>query len=234
MGLLGIDVYIIRIFEYIRISYANIRIPISAFVDIPIFYGTLANSIAPDVTPQFAASYLGLSCLLRGISSKNGIKYKNHSRAQQNERWLIQMIMMCKFTVLLIWVMGTFFWYGHSVTVTSAWSCRLYLAWSCRLYLCCNRHLCFRCHANRVATCWERASHLAHQTSCSNLSRDCVTRGNRSSGFPTRPHSNRAVQAQKMTSDWIVLDLESTGIVLSVALISFAVTAKLTCAFVFA
>ena len=37
MGLLGIDVYIIRIFEYIRISYANIRIPISAFVDIPTF-----------------------------------------------------------------------------------------------------------------------------------------------------------------------------------------------------
>ena len=35
MGLLGRDVYIIRIFEYIRISYANIRIPISAFVDIP-------------------------------------------------------------------------------------------------------------------------------------------------------------------------------------------------------
>ena len=32
---MGIDVYIIRIFEYIRISYANIRIPISAFVDIP-------------------------------------------------------------------------------------------------------------------------------------------------------------------------------------------------------
>ena len=31
----GIYVYIIRIFEYIRISYANIRIPISAFVDIP-------------------------------------------------------------------------------------------------------------------------------------------------------------------------------------------------------
>ena len=35
MGLLGIDVYIIRIFEYIRISYANIRVPISAFIDIP-------------------------------------------------------------------------------------------------------------------------------------------------------------------------------------------------------
>ena len=33
--LYSIDVYIIRIFEYIRISYANIRIPISAFVDIP-------------------------------------------------------------------------------------------------------------------------------------------------------------------------------------------------------
>ena len=35
MGLLDIDVYTIRIFEYIRISYANIRIAISAFVDIP-------------------------------------------------------------------------------------------------------------------------------------------------------------------------------------------------------
>ena len=39
MGQLGIDVYIIRIFEYIRISYANIRIPISAFVDIPSING---------------------------------------------------------------------------------------------------------------------------------------------------------------------------------------------------
>ena len=38
MGQLGIDVYIIRIFEYIRISYANIRIPIPAFVDIPRIY----------------------------------------------------------------------------------------------------------------------------------------------------------------------------------------------------
>ena len=38
MGLLGIDVYIIQIFEYIRISYANIRIPILAFVDIPTIY----------------------------------------------------------------------------------------------------------------------------------------------------------------------------------------------------
>ena len=30
----------------------------------------LANSIAPDVTPQNAASHLGLFCLLREISSK--------------------------------------------------------------------------------------------------------------------------------------------------------------------
>ena len=37
------------------------------------------NSIAPDVTPQNAASHLGLFCLLGGISSKNEIKIKNHS-----------------------------------------------------------------------------------------------------------------------------------------------------------
>ena len=29
-----------------------------------------------DWTPQNAASHLGIFCLLRGISSKNGIKYK--------------------------------------------------------------------------------------------------------------------------------------------------------------
>ena len=29
------------------------------------FYGTLTNSIAPDVTPQNAASHLGLFCLHR-------------------------------------------------------------------------------------------------------------------------------------------------------------------------
>ena len=40
MGLFDIDVYIIRIFEYIRISYANIRILISAFVDIPSLKGS--------------------------------------------------------------------------------------------------------------------------------------------------------------------------------------------------
>ena len=34
------------------------------------FYGTKANSIAPDVTP----SHLGLFCLLNENSSKNGIK----------------------------------------------------------------------------------------------------------------------------------------------------------------
>ena len=43
------------------------------------FYGTKANSIAPDVTPQNAASHLGLFCLLIGISSKSGMKMKNHS-----------------------------------------------------------------------------------------------------------------------------------------------------------
>ena len=38
-----------------------------------------ANSIAPDVTPQNAASHLGLFCLHREFSSKNEIKNKNHS-----------------------------------------------------------------------------------------------------------------------------------------------------------
>ena len=41
--------------------------------------GTFANRIAPDVTPQNAASHLGLFCLLREISSKNEIINKNHS-----------------------------------------------------------------------------------------------------------------------------------------------------------
>ena len=36
------------------------------------FYGTKANSIAPDETPQYAASHLGLFCLPRESSSKNG------------------------------------------------------------------------------------------------------------------------------------------------------------------
>ena len=38
-----------------------------------------ANSIAPDGTPHFAASHLGLFCLQREISWKNEIKMKNHS-----------------------------------------------------------------------------------------------------------------------------------------------------------
>ena len=38
-------------------------------------YGTYANSIVPDVTPQDAASHLGLFCLQRGFSSKIYMKY---------------------------------------------------------------------------------------------------------------------------------------------------------------
>ena len=36
----------------------------------------IGNRIAPDVTPQNAASHLGLFCLLTAISSKNEIKMK--------------------------------------------------------------------------------------------------------------------------------------------------------------
>ena len=38
------------------------------------FFGDIGNRIVPDVTPQNAASHLGLFCLLRGFSSINGIK----------------------------------------------------------------------------------------------------------------------------------------------------------------
>ena len=36
-----------------------------------------ANIIASDVTPHSAASNLELVCMLRGISTKNGIKIQN-------------------------------------------------------------------------------------------------------------------------------------------------------------
>ena len=41
--------------------------------------GTLANRISPDVTPQNAASNLGLFYLLKEIQSKNGLQNLNHS-----------------------------------------------------------------------------------------------------------------------------------------------------------
>ena len=54
--------------------------------------------------------------------------------------------------------------------------------------------------------------------------------------FLNRFNTNQAVQAQRMARGWKILDLESRGIVQSIsrktkALISFAVTAKLTCVF---
>ena len=62
------------------------------------FYGTKANRIAPDVTPQNAASHLGLFCLLTGISSENKIKMKkkNTPDVPKSESGLIQMIRMGK------------------------------------------------------------------------------------------------------------------------------------------
>ena len=69
-----------------------------------------------------------------------------------------------------------------------------------------------------------------------------ATRENRSSGFPTRSDTNRPVQSQKQARSLKFLDLRRREIhTLSTicvaktkALISFAVTAKLICAFVFA
>ena len=55
--------------------------------------------------------------------------------------------------------------------------------------------------------------------------------------FPTRPDTNRAVQSQKVDTGWKILDLErncTIRVAKTKALISFAVTAKLICAFVVA
>ena len=61
---------------------------------------------------------------------------------------------------------------------------------------------------------------------------------NRTSGFPTRSDTNRAVQLQKMARGW-TFRIKKVGdyiiyVVKTKALISFAVTAKLICLFVFA
>ena len=59
------------------------------------FLWDIGNSIAPDVTPQNAASHLGLLCLRREISSKNEIKNKKNTRlTPESESGLIQLIIM--------------------------------------------------------------------------------------------------------------------------------------------
>ena len=57
---------------------------------------------------------------------------------------------------------------------------------------------------------------------------------NLSSGFPIRFDTNQTGQSQKIARGLKISDLERRGIVLSLALISFAVTANLICVFVFA
>ena len=56
--------------------------------------GHSQNRIAPDVTPQNAASHLGLFCLHREISSKNEIKLKITPNTPKRESGIIQLIMM--------------------------------------------------------------------------------------------------------------------------------------------
>ena len=58
-GLMGIQNLVIKGFSHISLASVLYR-------------------IAPDVTPQNAASHLGLFCLLTGISSKNEIKMRNY------------------------------------------------------------------------------------------------------------------------------------------------------------
>ena len=52
--------------------------------------------------PQKTASHLGLVCLLRKISSKNGIKIENTPYAHKNDSGLTQMKMMD--SIHYIWV----------------------------------------------------------------------------------------------------------------------------------
>ena len=59
--------------------------------------------IAPDLTPQNAASHLGLFCLHREISSKNDIKIKITPNTPENEIGLIQLITMGK-SIRQMWV----------------------------------------------------------------------------------------------------------------------------------
>ena len=59
--------------------------------------------IAPDVTPQNAASHLGLFCLLNENSSKNGIKIRISPNTPKTESGLFQIIMMGK-SIRQIWV----------------------------------------------------------------------------------------------------------------------------------
>ena len=65
------------------------------------FYETYANKIAPDVTPQNAASYLRLFCMLTNISSKNELKIT--PEALKSDSGLIKMSRMGKF-IRHLWV----------------------------------------------------------------------------------------------------------------------------------
>ena len=83
------------------------------------------NSIAQDVTPQIAASHLGLFCLLGGISSKNEIKKnKITPDTPQNESRLAQLIKLGK-SIRQIWVKKT----------RDALYYRLLRSWSAPLFL---------------------------------------------------------------------------------------------------
>ena len=55
------------------------------------------------MTPQNAASHLGLYCLLKVISSKNEVKIKITPNTPKNKSGLIQLIMMGE-SILQIWV----------------------------------------------------------------------------------------------------------------------------------
>ena len=59
-----------------NLVYENLRI---SLLSLESFLWDIDKQNSPNVTPQNAASHLGLFCLLTGISLKNEIKMKNYS-----------------------------------------------------------------------------------------------------------------------------------------------------------
>ena len=65
-------------YNFIRIYIMSVC-QFNSYINMASFYGTKANSIALDVTPQNAAFHLELFCLHKEISLNNRLKFENHA-----------------------------------------------------------------------------------------------------------------------------------------------------------
>ena len=66
-----VDRTIVRLYVMLRFVRRACLHDVLTHLSLVSFLWDIGNSIAPDVTPQNAASHLGLFCLLREFSSKN-------------------------------------------------------------------------------------------------------------------------------------------------------------------